>query len=67
MSPGACVPTDVNIEPGERPVLVVLDRPVLGANRKLSRGEQVVLVSWYYPPEEWQPLVEWYGHTHDIF
>jgi hypothetical protein len=24
-------------------------------------------VSWYYPPEEWQPLVEWYGHTHDIF
>jgi hypothetical protein len=26
----------------------------------LNRGEQVVLVTWYYPPEEWRPLAEWY-------
>jgi hypothetical protein len=33
----------------------------------LNRGEQVVLVTWYYPPEEWRPLVEWYSNTHNIF
>jgi len=31
------------------------------------RGEQIVMVSWYYPPEEWQELVEWHCGTREIF
>ena len=33
----------------------------------LSTGEQTVYLTWYYPPEEWQPLAQWYTETFRIF
>jgi hypothetical protein len=29
--------------------------------------DQVVSVSWYYPPEEWKPLARWHSETTGIF
>jgi len=32
--------------------------------RVLVRGyDQAISASWYYPPEEWKPLGQWYGET----
>jgi hypothetical protein len=28
--------------------------------------DQTISASWYYPPEEWQPLAEWFGETSRI-
>jgi hypothetical protein len=33
-----------------------------------ARGfEQIVSVSWYYPPEQWKQLEDWYNQTHNTF
>ena len=31
-----------------------------------SGYDQAISASWYYPPEEWEPLAEWYGETRRI-
>ena len=28
--------------------------------------DQTISASWYYPPEEWQPLAEWFCETSRI-
>ena len=28
--------------------------------------DQTISASWYYPPEEWKPLAEWFGETSRI-